>query len=95
MMVAAGAMPPVAEKTSGVKEPISISRTRCSYARLLSIASNTVNCRSVEKLRTLHIAWLHRKVMVEDFRTQYAFFNGPAIDCKLFFFFFFSITQIL
>ena len=41
----------------------------------------TVNCRSVEKLRTLHIAWLHRKVMVEDFRTQYAFFNGPAIDC--------------
>ena len=35
MMVAAGAMPPVAEKTSGVKEPISISRTRCSYARLL------------------------------------------------------------
>ena len=41
----------------------------------------TVNCRSVEKLRTLHIAWLHRKVMVEDFRTQYAFFNGLAIDC--------------
>ena len=36
---------------------------------------------SVEKLRTLHIAWLHRKVMVEDFRTQYAFFNGHAIDC--------------
>ena len=36
MMVAAGAMPPVAEKTSGVKEPISISRTRCSYGpRLL------------------------------------------------------------
>ena len=34
MMVAAGAMPPVAEKTSGVKEPISISRTH-SYARLL------------------------------------------------------------
>ena len=41
-------------------------------------------CRSVEKLRTLHIAWLHRKVMVEDFRTQYAFFNGPAaIDCTV------------
>ena len=37
---------------------------------------------SVEKLRTLHIAWLHRKVMVEDFRTQYAFFNGHAIDCN-------------
>ena len=43
----------------------------------------TVNCRSVEKLRTLHIAWLHRKVMVEDFRTLYAFFNGPAIDCTV------------
>ena len=42
---------------------------------------STVNCMSVEKLRTLHIAWLHRKVMVEDFRTQYAFFNGHAIDC--------------
>ena len=42
-----------------------------------------VNCMSVEKLRTLHIAWLHRKVMVEDFRTQYAFFNGHAIDCML------------
>ena len=38
---------------------------------------------SVEKLRTLHIAWLHRKVMVEDFRTQYAFFNGHAIDCTV------------
>ena len=38
---------------------------------------------SVEKLRTLHIAWLHRKVMVEDFRTQYAFFNGHAIDCTM------------
>ena len=34
-LVAAGAMPPVVEKTSGVKEPISISRTRCSYGRLL------------------------------------------------------------
>ena len=45
------------------------------------VLAGTVNCRSVEKLRTLHIAWLHRKVMVEDFRTQYAFFNGPAIDC--------------
>ena len=43
----------------------------------------TVNCMSVEKLRTLHIAWLHRKVMVEDFRTQYAFFNGHAIDIWL------------
>ena len=41
----------------------------------------TVNFTSVEKLRTLHIAWLHRKVMVEDFRTQYAFFNGSEIYC--------------
>ena len=32
-----------------------------------------MNFTSVETLRTLHIAWLHRKVLVEDFRTQYAF----------------------
>ena len=44
-------------------------------------ATATVNFTSVEKLRTLRIAWLHRKVMVEDFRTQYAFFNGSEIYC--------------
>ena len=52
--------------------------SRCSKNREIN---STVNFTSVEKLRTLHIAWLHRKVMVEDFRTQYAFFNGHAIDC--------------
>ena len=43
----------------------------------------TVNFTSVEKLRTLRIAWLHRKVMVEDFRTLYAFFNGSEIYCTV------------
>ena len=43
----------------------------------------TVNFTSVEKLRTLHIAWLHRKVMAEDFCTQYAFFNGSEIYCTV------------
>ena len=58
---------------------------RIAYGSLLPLLfyATTVNFTSVEKLRTLHIAWLHRKVMVEDFRTQYAFFNGPAIDCML------------
>ena len=54
MMVAAGAMPPVAEKTSGVKEPISISRTLAllapgyeasawsrAYCAITIMASNT------------------------------------------------------
>ena len=35
MTVAAVAMPPVAEKTSGAKELFSISRTHCSFACVL------------------------------------------------------------
>ena len=42
-----------------------------------------VNFTSVEKLRALRIAWLHRKVMVEDFLTQYAVFNGSEIYCTV------------
>ena len=38
----------------------------CGLALQILVLACTVNCRSVEKLRTLHIAWLHRKVMVED-----------------------------
>ena len=52
---------------------------RCSKKRKIN---STVNFTSVEKLRTLRIAWLHRKVMVEDFLTQYAVFNGREIYCK-------------
>ena len=54
---------------------------RSGEADILSSERGTVNFTSVEKLRTLRIAWLHRKVMVEDFRTQYAFFNGSEIYC--------------
>ena len=35
MTVAAEAMPPVAERTSGAKELFSISRTHCSFACVL------------------------------------------------------------
>ena len=48
-----------------------------------NILGHTVNFTSVEKLRTLRIAWLHRKVMVEDFLTQYAVFNGREIYCTV------------
>ena len=53
------------------------------YNTHIHMYTSTVNFTSVEKLRTLRIAWLHRKVMVEDFRTQYAFFNGSEIYCTV------------